>query len=361
MQYTHTQLLLNGKINNISSILQGDVTGETEFEKATLLFIKRWLNGQQHFTLQTSGSTGTPKKIEVSREQLIASARATLQALSLQENNSALICLPTQYVAGIMMLVRCLIGNLSITAIDPTSNPLKDLDPAFTFDFAAMVPYQVSAIIQEMGPSALNRISKIIIGGAPIPKHVEPILAKSASSVYQTYGMTETLSHIALQKISGVDRDDYFTVLPNVHISTDDRNCLVIQTNFLTESIITNDVVDILSPTTFRWLGRADHIINSGGIKIFPEKVEEVIFTTFEELSLNHLFFVAGIHDDVLGSKAVLIIESEQALDETRLIQRLKAQLKAYEVPKQIFYVQAFAITPTGKINRPETLRKLGL
>ncbi|GCC51364.1 acyl-CoA synthetase [Chryseotalea sanaruensis] len=361
MHYTHTHLSLNNKSVALSSIQQGSVTSESDFEKASLDFIHRWLNNQQTFILQTSGSTGTPKKIEVTREQLIASASATIKALELKEHDQVLICLSTQYIAGIMMLVRCLVGNLNITAIEPTANPLNLLPPDAEFDFAALVPYQAETMFTEMDLSSFKRIKKIIIGGAPVSLKLTEILSKAESDIYQTYGMTETLSHIALQKISGVDATHAFKALPGVTLKLDARNCLVIQADYLPEAVVANDVVEMIGNNTFRWLGRADNVINSGGIKLYPEKLEKIVEHTFSSLSINNRFFVCGTQDAKLGTAVSLIIESANKVDEIALLQQLRNHLQSHELPKVILYTKTFEMTPTNKINRVATLRKYGM
>lgn len=359
MHYSHTHLLLNYKHISLSSIQQGKVTPESDFEKASIDFINRWLNKQQVFILQTSGSTGTPKKIEVRREQLIASATATIKALGLKENDQALICLSTQYIAGIMMLVRCLVGNFNITAVEPTSNPLGQLPAVAEFDFAALVPYQAETICSEMGVDELKRIKKIIVGGAPVSERLMETLRKATSDIYQTYGMTETLSHIALQKISGVNPDKAFKALPGINLGVDERNCLVIKTDYLPEAIITNDVVEMLDSNSFQWLGRADNVINSGGIKLYPEKIEKAIELVFTSLLINNPFFISGLPDAKLGDKVSLIIESKNKIEEEALLQGLRRHLQKHEIPRSILYTDAFEMTPTGKVNRKATLQKL--
>lgn len=359
MHYTHTHLSLNNKPVALSSIQQGNVTTESDFEKASLDFIHRWLNNQQAFTLQTSGSTGTPKKIEVTREQLIASATATIKALELKENDHALICLSTQYIAGIMMLVRCLVGNLSITAVEPAANPLSQLPADAQFDFAALVPYQAESIFNALDLVAFKRIKKIIVGGAPVSVRLMEILSKAESDIYQTYGMTETLSHIALQKIAGFNTDVAFKALPGVKLDVDKRNCLVIQTNYLPEVIITNDVVEMLDANSFHWLGRADNVINSGGIKLYPEKIEKVVENAFVSLAINKRFFISGTPDAKLGTKVSMVIESEDQIDEDGLLQQLRNHLQSHELPKSFLYTRTFEMTPNDKINRVATLKKL--
>lgn len=359
MTYTHSSLFINHKHYSISDVQQGLVKPATAFEETTLSFIQSWLSDQQTFTLQTSGSTGTPKKIIATRAQLTASAQATLSALQIQENSNALIALPTQYIAGIMMLVRSMIGNLRMHIVEPSSNPLALFSPEESFDFAALVPYQVDEIFTQYGLTGINRIKNILIGGAPLATDLREKIAPAHSSVYLTYGMTETLSHIALQKISGNDRQDFFTTLPSITISVDERQCLLIETPYLSERVVTNDVVEILGPTSFRWMGRWDNVINSGGIKLIPEKIEQAVERIFKEMDINAKFFVDGLPDERLGTRAILVVESNKPLDEVSFFSLVSHHLNKHEIPKEIYYTHAFEMTPTGKIKRKETLQKL--
>lgn len=361
MPYLHSYLLLNNKSISLSVIQKGEVKSSTPFEEATLTFLHQWLNGKDEFVLQTSGSTGTPKTITVTRAQLKASATATLQALAIQENATALICLPTHYIAGIMMLVRCLVGNLSMAICEPSANPISNFPSTTTFDFAAIVPYQVTEILNKNGLAGIQRIKNLLIGGAPLASAIKEKLIEASTAVYLTYGMTETLSHIALQRISGVARESFFTALPSITLSQDERGCLVIQLPFLDEIVKTNDLIEFRTPNTFYWLGRWDNVINSGGLKLIPEKIEEAIQSAFQNIGIKYHFFIAGIPDEKLGTKAVLVIESMTPVNEELLKNQLKNTLKNNEIPKHIYYLNTFEHTPTGKVKRTETLQKLGL
>lgn len=360
MPYSHEQLLVNGSVVSLLHIQQGKTLAKSAFEESTFSFLTKWLNNQSSFELYTSGSTGVPKKIKVTRDQLLASARATLKVMALPPNASALICLPTQFIAGVMMLVRCLEGNLKMTLVEPAANPLENRANE-SFDFAALVPYQVDEILKQQGIAGINRIKKILIGGAPLSEMLKQKMVAASSSIYLTYGMTETLSHIALQKISGIDRQDFLTALPSIILAQDERGCLLIEAPYLSEKVITNDLVEFITPTTFRWLGRWDNVINSGGIKLFPEKIEKAIGLVFHEWHIERTFFVAGVPDEKLGTKAVLVVEQESPLNEKQLLHRLERHLKRVEIPKQLLYTEKFEQTDTGKIKRKETLRKLGL
>jgi o-succinylbenzoate---CoA ligase len=360
MMYTHTSIHVNNRIISIDDICQQNVKPLSENERAAFDFIRSWLQGQHDFQLQTSGSTGQPKKITVTRQQLQASATATLQALQIPSFATSLICLNTTFIAGVMMLVRSLMNNLSMIIVDPVANPLASIRVDMPIHLAALVPYQAEAILQEYGVTGINRIEKVIIGGAPLPGSTKEQLLKSESEVYLTYGMTETLSHIALQRISGKSHTDYFTVLPTISIRKDERGCLAITVPYLTQEVVTNDLVDILSPTTFRWLGRYDNVINSGGIKIIPEIVEASLEEVLKGLNLS-AFFVAGTPDEKFGSKLTLFIESTIPLNTETILEKIKASaLYPYYVPRKIIVLQHFERTPTGKVKRAEITKASG-
>lgn len=325
----------------------------------SLTFCKAWLDGKQSFTLQTSGSTGVPKQITVNRDQLKASARLTKTALDLQRNETSLVCLDTRYIAGIMMMVRSLEAGMNMIIAEPCSNPLDKLEEDDTIDFTALVPLQLETILKSPKRDSLNRIKKILIGGASIKPQTIKELEKMTCQFFATYGMTETLSHIALQKLNGKQAQDFFEALPGVTLSLDQRACLVIQAPHIQyEPIVTNDLVELITPSRFRWLGRVDTVINTGGIKVMPEKIEFSILSIFEELRITNRFFVAALADDLLGESVNLFIEGTPLLKEVEDIiqQKMKASLHKFEIPKAFQYVSRFVMTDTGKINKLKTI-----
>jgi O-succinylbenzoic acid--CoA ligase len=349
MSYSHSSVLVNGRNVTISAILSGSAELQSVFEGETVDFIKHWLGDVQTFTLTTSGSTGTPKEIALTRSQLIHSAQRTIKALSLSADDTALICLDTKYIAGKMMLVRALEANMKIVAAEPSSNPIKNL--SVQPDFAAFVPLQLDEIFKdESSVRKLNQFNSIIVGGTSVSTTLLEKIKTLSCAVYATYGMTETVSHIALQKLNGADAQDHFETLPGIKIRTDERDCLVLSLPDFREPVITNDIVKIIDHSGFKILGRYDNVINSGGVKLMPETIEKKL----SPLLTNQDFFVAGIPDDRLGQKLVLIIEGKQQ----ELPARLKLALATYEIPKEIFYLDEFVRTETQKINRLQTLEK---
>lgn len=313
-----------------SFIKEGD-----EHEKSVGDFILDWFDKKSYIELNTSGTTGSPKIIQMNKQAMLDSALATGDYFGLRPGDKALHCLSTKYIAGKMMFVRSFILGLDMDFVAPNSHPM--LNNTTKYDFVAMVPLQAQNSLAE-----LKNVKKMIVGGAKISKSLEKSLSKLDAEVYETYGMTETISHIAAKKIG----EKAFSVLPNIKISKDYRNCLVIDAPKISnENIITNDLVELVNENKFIFVGRIDNVINSGGIKLIPEQIEEKLAD-----KIHTRFFVTGIQDAALGEKLALIIEGEkQTLDET-----IFDGLDKYEKPKEVFYISKFIETPNGKIKRKE-------
>jgi o-succinylbenzoate---CoA ligase len=358
-EYPYSSLLINGREVSINQILQEQERPLTDFEKNTFDFIRSWLKEQQAFTITTSGSTGDPKKITITRESMITSAKLTQQAVGFKEGDNALVCLDTRYIAGQMMLVRCFVANMYIVAVDPTSNPFSKIDELQKVDFTALVPYQVYDLVRSQDAKRLDSINTILIGGAPLDEETKTLLNNYSCQCYATYGMTETISHIALQLLNGNDRSPYFKTLPAIKIHLDDRQCLVIDAPHLPEQVITNDIVHLIDEQTFQWLGRHDNIINTGGVKVIPEKVEEAIAKVLSLNRSSQAFFITAQADAQLGSKMILIVEGSLPLTIEELNESLSSSLTKYELPKELHSLPAFVRTETGKINRRESIKLL--
>ena len=308
-----------------------------EFEKPVGDFLLDWFDAKSYVEMPTSGSTGIPKIIRVDKQAMVNSAIATGDFFELSAGNTALHCLPVKYVAGKMMLVRAMILGLDLEFVAPSSHPLRDTDE--NFDFAAMVPMQAQNSIAD-----LKRIKKLIVGGAKINAALEKKLMKLPTNIYETYGMTETISHIAAKKVG----EKAFTVFPNVTISYDDSNCLVIHAPRISEElIVTNDVVELINENQFIFLGRIDNVINSGGIKLMPEQIEEKLAG-----KIDARFFISSKADTELGEKIMLVIEGNPFdVDKT-----IFDALDKYEKPKEILFVPKFKETANGKVIRNESL-----
>lgn len=303
------------------------------FEEDLGNLILQWFDENDFVLLNTSGTTGAPKEIELNKEHMIASAKATAAFFEVFEKTRALLCLPTRYIAGKMMFVRAMILGWELDFIEPTSSPLDGITK--DYDFCAMVPMQVENSLEN-----LHRIEKIIVGGARIGTQLHNKLEGIDTAIYETYGMTETITHIAVKKLG----EEAFTVLPHINISVDSRGCLFITApQIADEPVQTNDIVDIVDDRHFVWKGRIDNVVNSGGVKLFPEQIEEKLAHY-----IPYRFFIIGKEDELLGEKIVLVIESAPYM----LKDEVFGGLSKYEKPKEIQFVPEFEETPTGKILR---------
>ena len=358
-----TSLLLNGReiayadIREYPARLDAPVNG---YEAKVLDFMRQWLNGTQEFGLTTSGSTGPPQPLALRRRQLEASAQRTADLLDLGPGDRALVCLNCEFIGGMMMLVRGLERHLHLTVVEPQGNPLDLTAPDATFDFAAFVPLQLRAMLAAGQAPRLNAMKAILVGGATVDAGLAAEIAALRVPVYHTYGMTETCSHVALRRLNGPDATTSYRVLPGIAAGQDERGCLTLRGDVTDDQlIVTNDLVSLLDAHTFEWLGRADFVINSGGIKVPAEKVELVLDVALAELGQARRCFVAGRPDERLGQQVTAFIEGAAlAADEEEQLQSLLAQrLGKYERPRALVYVPAFASTANGKLDRAGTLR----
>ena len=316
--------VLNGTSYARQQLVDGRAHAQvSDYERCILQFCQQWLSGQETFTLQTSGSTGRPKTIPLTRAQMITSAQCTGRALGLQPGDRALVCLSVAYIAGMMMLVRGFELGLHLTVIDPVSRPLAHCAPAVRFDFTAMVPLQLHATLHgdPHEGAILDAMKAVLIGGAPVSLALEEQLQRVQASLYHTYGMTETVSHIALRRLNGPQRSDRFIAFDEVRLGLDARGCLTI-TSALTrgETLATNDLVELHADGSFRWLGRVDNVINSGGVKVHIEQVERALEAWLlhyrEGVYAERRFFVGPLEHARLGHAVVAVIEGEPCAGE---------------------------------------------
>jgi O-succinylbenzoic acid--CoA ligase len=317
-----------------SFIKEGDA-----YEQSIGEFFLDWFDKKDYIEMTTSGTTGLPKLVRLKKQAMIQSALATGDFFDLKPGDKALLCLPTQFIAGKMMLVRSLILGLELDVVSPSLHPLE-LNTTI-YDFVAMVPLQVQNSI-----AGLSKVSKLIIGGAKLDSALEEKLLPLKTEIYETYGMTETITHIAAKRLG----DSVFSILPNVKISQDDRQCLVINVATISdEPIVTNDLVELLNEQQFKFLGRIDNVINSGGVKLIPEQIEAKLIG-----KINSRFFVTGLPDTTLGEKLVLVIEGEKQDFEPDFFD----VLGKYEKPKEIVFVSKFKENENGKLLRKPTLQE---
>lgn len=338
----HVAFKLNGfsfNRNDLCRLAYSFIKEGEPYEKSVGTFLLDWFDEKPHMEMVTSGTTGKPKTIVVDKQSMVNSAVATGDFFDLRAGSRALHCLPTKYVAGKMMFVRGFILGLDMDFVAPKANPLENNSEQY--DFTAMVPLQA-----ENAFSRLSQVKKMIIGGVGMSKKLENQLLTLPTQIYETYGMTETITHIAAKELG----EDAFTVLPDVTITYNNKSCLVIHAPRISSEIIhTNDLVELVNENQFRFLGRIDNVVNSGGIKLIPEIIEEKISVNFTQR-----FFVAGLPDEKLGEKLVLVIEGAPF----EVQQEVFAKLDKYERPKDVFFVAKFEETGTGKIKRSEVMKQ---
>jgi O-succinylbenzoic acid--CoA ligase len=324
---------------------------ENEYASLVFKFAKGWLSGQQYFEFNTSGSTGAPKTIIHSRTAIIASIESTAAALSLKAGDTALLCLNVEMTGGRMMLYRALHLGLQLTTVSPSGNPFSHTTNHF--DFLSFVPLQIQQILEHKEyAERLNLAKAIILGGTYVSDAIIASLQMITSPVYSTYGMTETISHIALQRLNGNEKENYYHTLPGVELSLDERGCLCIKGKVTyDEMITTNDLAILHDAQHFSIHGRADQMINSGGIKINPFTLEASIEEVLKQESIKE-YFMAGLPHHSLGQMLVLFVLSENN-DNSLLMEELKKILKvSYMLPKKIISVQQFIYNASGKTDR---------
>lgn len=319
-----------------------------ENETVSYSFLKEWFNNEDFVIIQTSGSTGKPKPIKILKIHMINSAIATGHYFNLKEGTTALLCLSPNFIAGKMMLVRALVLGWHIDVVEPKSNPLDK--NSIVYDFCAMVPMQVAKSL-----NGLHKIKQLIVGGGAVSNNLLEKLQSLKTKIFATYGMTETVTHIAIKKLNHCDLEtSSFKIIPDIKISKDVRGCLVINAPKITsDRVITNDLVELIDGSNFKWLGRFDNIINSGGIKIVPEQVEEKL----SKIILNR-FFIASQKSETLGEELILIVEGKEISTIKDKINDLQT-LPKFHKPKSIYFATKFIETKTGKINRKEILKTL--
>ncbi len=303
----------------------------------------------------TSGTTGTPKPITIPRSDLLASAHLTQEAFALQAGDRALCCLPGAFIAGKMMLVRAFVIGLDLHLIDPRGSVLDNLGTRDRFRFAAMVPVQLHRILLEDRARVEEQFDTVLLGGGPVSDALIEDLQGLRTRVVQGYGSTETLTHVALRALNGPDRSEDLRAIGAIRFEVDARNCLIVHTPHLSTTVhLTNDLVDLHDDRTFRWLGRFDHVILSGGKKIFPEQLEA---KTAGVIPYAHYF--TAYADDKLGQAVMLVLETEHPSDDVlpELIEKLTHILDPHELPRRITAMRQFQRTASGKVQRELTLQ----
>lgn len=322
------------------------ITQSAELKNKVLAFIEEWNSTAETISVNTSGSTGTPKKTEILKSHMVISAKKTLNHFALKPGDTALLCLSPDTIAGKMMIVRSIVGNLNLVISDINSHPLKNCN--HKLDFVALVPLQVEELLKT-DSEKLKSIETILIGGGPIHASLSIKLREQNIQAFHSYGMTETISHVAIRKV-GLGETDTFEALNGIEFSQENGQLHVHYPEIGHSNLAIKDLVELIDNHHFKFKGRVDFIVNSGGVKINPETVEELL-STYIETS----FFVSGIPDEQLGQRLILLVEGTVAQAPTLF--ELKSLLPKFHNPKDVYFLPKFIRTESGKINRLETLK----
>ena len=308
-------------------------------------FLKEWNDASDTVLVHTSGSTGKPKPMRVEKRRMLNSARITCDFLELRQGDTALLCMPLDYIAGKMMVVRALERGLRLLSVEPTGHPLATIDSPI--DFAAMVPMQVYNSLQVAEErERLMQIRHLIIGGGAIDDDLATELRGFPNAVWSTYGMTETLSHIALRRLSGADTSEYYTPFPSVQVSLSDDDCLVIDApEVCPQTLVTHDIAELLPYSLFRIIGRKDNVICSGGIKIVAEEVERLL-----RPHLHTPYLISKRPDPKFGEIVVLLTEGS-VTDARSVCERV---LPKFHQPRAYVHVAHIPMTQTNKPARKQ-------
>ena len=315
-----------------------------DYQQDIWLFIQQWFNDNTHISVRTSGSTGAPSERRIPKEWMRASARVTALALGLHPEDRALLCISAKHIGGMMMIVRSFEIGMRLEIEAPSRSPKTTQQ----VDFTAKVPMQVQTLLEANDD--LRPFGKIIVGGAPLDPRTERKLLRIETPIYATFGMTETVSHIALRRLSGEMASPLFETVEGVAVSCGDDGRLKMTIAHMDQlELVSNDLVDIIDSQHFIWKGRVDNIINSGGIKLSPEVIESQLS---EQIDLA--FFIHKQEDAMYGEMVVLCIEGSPT-DTLKIKQAIDAIPKSKQRPKEVYLFDRFSRTENGKLLRTQT------
>jgi O-succinylbenzoic acid--CoA ligase len=314
------------------------------WEKDIYRFILDWLDPSQSIIQYSSGTTGKSKKLQLLKKSMLRSAANTCRYIDLKKDQSALLCLPVEYIAGKMMVVRSIVAGLNLQMIEPKSR--LDFSGIPSVDFSAMVPLQLTNLLKDL--PHFPGIKKILVGGTEITPELVNQLNMIPAEVFASFGMAETCSHVALRRLNGPGHQDDYHALPEVILEQDERGCLVIVADYLPQKVVTNDLVQFTSPGSFIWLGRFDNLINSGGIKVVPEELEKGIR---KETGLECA--IIGLPDKKLGQRLILVAEKSRiATKEPGLRSSLRKLLPSKLTIRDIVLIDKLPRNPALKLDR---------
>lgn len=326
-------------------------------------FLREWLGEADFITAHTSGSTGKPKEIHLPKADMLVSAKASNRRFGLTPDSVLLCPLSPDYIAGKMMIVRALTADCRLVFCQPSTTFLQNgdvrefMDSVPGIDLLPIVPAQCKPLLID---PLLARFRNIIIGGAPLPAASENAMLRAiatlcgtetphddnavGTAIFATYGMTETCSHVALRRLGS----QLYEAMPGVSFELDDRECLaIVAPNYSFKRLQTNDIARLVSPAAFEWLGRFDNVINSGGVKLFPEEIEKKL-----EAHIPAPFIIRGIPSEKWGEETVLVCLEDNTLKDSDILTVCRNNLSPYQVPKSVIRIPAFPLTTSGKIRR---------
>lgn len=341
----HPNFVLNGRSldhDGLMTVAYSYVKEGDDWEQQIGDFILNWLDDFEVMTVYTSGSTGAPRPYKLNKQHMINSAALTGSLFDLPHETIALCSLPLSYIAGKMMLVRAMQLGWHIDTVEPALNPLAAATKRY--DFTAMTPMQLSHSLDD-----IHKSRTILLGGTAISDSLVAKLNGKHTRAYLSYGMTETCSHVAVRSLYP-KFEEHYTAVGDAHFTLSKEGTLVIEAPEVgTHTLITNDLVELIDHKHFKITGRLDDVINSGGIKIHPEAVEAKLAE-----SIHTRFFIAGLDDEELGQKVVLIVEGN-----SQDLKKVVSKLDKFEQPKEIYFVPHFVETHTKKIDKRSVLEAM--
>lgn len=329
-----------------------------KWEIAIWDFVLQWLDPNVDTIQQaSSGSTGEPKTIELKKQAMLNSARNTLDYLKISEGRKFLLAISAEFIGGKMMILRAMLGKHELFFVKPVNNPFDKFEEEDDMALMAVVPYQLRAILKApSGMDGLSKVLHLLVGGAPVTDELRDELPEPFPFIHATYGMTETASHIALQPLNHGEEESYFKLFPGISGKVDARGCLVIDApDLYCEEMATNDLVVFRNEREFEVMGRYDNIINTGGVKVSPEKLEDQLRNI-----IRRPFFVSWIPSEKFGQEIMLIIEGE--VDQELVVETvnfMNEEFSKFEKAKAISFIKKFARTKTGKIRREATRKRV--
>lgn len=319
-----------------------------KWELSIFEFILDWIDDRPFIDQKTSGTTGKPKLIKLEKRHMVYSALQTCKYFKIDQRKNCYLCIPVEYIGGKMMIVRAAVSGANLLYSKPSGHPFQEQKE--TLNYSAITPFQLQNSIADLAKRSGEET--IIVGGGPVLPALERDISGLPPRIFSTYGMTETSSHIAVRRINGGKTEEAFRIIGSTTISSDDDHCLIIENPGLFEGMLrTKDVVEILDQNHFKWLGRKDNVINSGGVKHHPETLE----TELEQLIPGE-FAISSLPHPALGEELVLVIEGDALPEKSKaeLRKKLQSHFHKLKIPRKILCVKEFPRTPNGKLLRKE-------